>query len=319
MTAIPLGSGGEFDRIRAITTALGTAMGPVGDDTAVVPAGEGTLVVSLDASVENVHFRRAWLTPEEMGWRATAAALSDLAAAAATPIGVFAAVVVPRKTGEDGLVDVMRGVGAAATSVGSQVLGGDLTSGTEWAIVVTVLGRAEKPMSRVGAQPGDGLWVTGCLGGARAALQAWTIPMDPEPPARHAFAHPMPRIAAGKWLARHGATAMMDLSDGLGGDAEHLAMASGVGLAIGLDGLPLHPAVRSAAQLIGEDPELFAATAGEDYELLVTLPSTFDEAEACMQETGIPLRRIGTAIEGSGVTVTLHGKPCSIHGFRHAL
>ncbi len=319
MTAVSLGGGGEFDRIRAITKALGASMGPVGDDTAVVPPGEGTLVVSVDASVEGVHFRRGWISPEEMGWRATAAALSDLAAAAATPVGVFAAVVVPRKTGEDGLVDVMRGVGAAAMSVGAQVLGGDLTSGTEWAIVVTVLGRAITPMSRVGATPGDGIWVTGCLGGARAALQAWTIPMEPDAPARHAFAHPMPRIAVGRWLARHGATAMMDLSDGLGGDAEHLAKASGVGLAIGLDALPLHPAVTSAAQLIGEDPELFAATAGEDYELLVTLPAEFVEAADCMRETGIPLTRIGTVVAGSGVTVTLHGKPCAIHGFRHAL
>ena len=145
MTQIPLGRGGEFDRIRAIAAALGPAIGPIGDDTAVIPEGEGTLVVSVDASVEDVHFRRGWLSHEEIGWRATAGALSDLAAAAATPVGVVAAVVVPRKSDEKALVDVMRGVGAAAASVGARVFGGDLTSGAQWAVVVTVFGRAVRP------------------------------------------------------------------------------------------------------------------------------------------------------------------------------
>jgi len=219
MTAIPLGSGGEFDRVRAIAAALGAVMGPIGDDTAVIVEGDGTLVVSVDASVEGVHFRSDWLSLEEIGWRATASALSDLAAAAATPVGLVAAIVVPRKAEQHALVELMRGVGAATEQVGASILGGDLTSGKQWAVVITVFGRASRRMSRVGAVPGDGIWVTGTLGGARAALQAWTTSMEPDAEARRAFAHPMPRIAAAQWLAQHGATAMMDLSDGLGGDA----------------------------------------------------------------------------------------------------
>ncbi len=319
MTQIPLGSGGEFDRVRAIAAALGDVMGPIGDDTASIPEGDGTLVVSVDASVEGVHFHRGWLSHEEVGWRATASALSDLAAAAATPVGVVAAVVVPRKAGQEALVDVMRGVGAAASSVGARVLGGDLTSGEEWAVVVTVFGRAIRPMSRAGAKPGDGVWVTGVIGGARAALQAWTTSVEPDADARHAFAHPVPRIGASQWLAGRGATALMDLSDGLGGDAEHLAAASGVQLQIELERLPLHASVLSAARRIDEPPELFAATAGEDYELLVTLPGGFDGAEEFARDNRLGLTRIGTVAAGAGVSATLRGAVRSVHGFRHAV
>lgn len=319
MTTIPLGSGGEFDRVRAIIAALGPDIGPVGDDTAMIPGGDGALVISTDASMEGVHFRRAWLSLEEIGWRATASALSDLAAAAAAPSALVVALIVPRNTPESDLVDVMRGVGAAARSVGAQVIGGDLTSGREWGVVVTVVGRALRPLSRVGALPGNGVWVTGALGGARAALQAWTTGVEPDGAARLAFAHPVPRIGVAQWLASRGATAMMDLSDGLGGDAAHLAAASGVQLQLELERLPLHSSVAAAARRIGEPPEVFAATAGEDYELLLTLPADFDGEEACRHETGVPLTRIGSAGPGEGVAASLRGTVYVIQGFRHAV
>lgn len=319
MTAIPLGPGGEFDRVRAIAAALGTVMGPVGDDTATIPDGEGSVVVSVDASVEGVHFRREWLSLEEIGWRATAGALSDLAAAGATPVGVVVAVVVPRETSEAALIELMRGIGAATGSVGAKLLGGDLTSGRQWAAAVTVIGRAVRPVSRSGALAGDGVWVTGALGGARSALQAWTTAMAPDPASRSVFAHPVPRIAAGKWLAAHGATAMIDLSDGLGGDASHLAAASGVRIDIELERLPLHPSVTAAARHIGEAPELFAATAGEDYELLVTLPPTFSSAADFTRDCGLALTRVGTVAVGADLCATLAGVVQSVHGFRHAV
>jgi len=319
MTAIPLGPGGEFDRVRAIAAALGDTMGRVGDDTAIIPAGEGDLVVSVDASVEDVHFRRGWLSLEEIGWRATAGALSDLAAAAATPVGIVTAVIVPRGVAETALIDLMRGVGAAARAVGATLLGGDLTSGRQWGVVVTVFGRAMRPLSRAGAAIGDGVWVSGQLGGARAALQAWTTSMEPDRAARAAFAHPVPRIAAAQWLASHGATAMIDLSDGLGGDAAHIAAASDVQLVIELERLPLHPSVAAAARHIGESPELFAATAGEDYELLVTLPPGFAGAADFTRDCALPLTRVGTVTEGAGLHATRGGVVQSVHGFRHAL
>lgn len=312
-----MGPGGEFDRIRAIVAALGDAAGPIGGDTAPVPSGPGTLVVSTDASVDEVHFRRDWLTPEEIGWRATASALSDLAAAGAAPAGVTVALTLPVGFPEADLLAVMRGVGACAARAGCTVLGGDLTGGGTLSLTVTVLGHARRVVSRRGARPGDGIWVTGTLGGARAALLAFLDGRTPPPAARAAFTRPLPRLVAGQWLAAHGATAMMDLSDGLGGDAAHLAAASGVELHVELERVPIHPSVHAEAGRRGEPAAILAATGGEDYELLVTLPPGSD-GSACEPGAGIPLTRIGTVMAGAGVRCTLAGQPTVLTGFQHA-
>jgi thiamine-monophosphate kinase len=319
MTAITLGTGGEFDRIRAIARALGDAVGPLGDDTAVIPEGPGTLVTSTDVSVEDVHFRRAWLRLPEIGWRATAAALSDLAAAAATPVGLSVALTVAPNAGEAELVEVMRGVGSMAQVAGTRVLGGDLSAGPGWAIAVTVFGRAGRPMSRRGGRPGDGVWVTGVLGGARAALASLEEGWPLASAARLAFARPYPRLAAGAWLAAHGATAMLDLSDGLGGDAGHLAAASGVGLRLELDRVPVHPAVAPVAARLGVPPEVFAAEGGEDYELLVTLPAGFAGAEPFEAATGVSLTRIGEVEAGATAQFLLNGRPADLRGYVHRI
>lgn len=312
-----LGSGGEFDRIRAIAEALGAAAGPLGDDTAPIPAGEGTLVVSTDVSVEEVHFRRTWLTLEEIGWRATASALSDIAAAAAAPAGVTIALTLPANTPDEDLLAIMRGVGEAASRSGCRVLGGDLSSGPSLSLAVTVFGYAKSPISRATAQPGDGIWVTGHLGGARAALMAWRDGREPAPAARVAFARPQPRLAAARWLASQGATSMLDVSDGLGGDAEHIAAASRVALDIDLGKVPIHPSVHGEARRLDEPAALFAARGGEDYELLVTLPPSTD-GTGCEPAAGVPLTRIGTVRAGSGVRCLLDGREVAVAGFRHA-
>ncbi len=321
MTGIAMGPGGEFDHIRAIAAALGANAAELGDDVARIAPGAGTLVASTDITVEGVHFRREWLGAEEIGWRAAAAALSDLAAAGAVPAAVLAAVTVPEDAGDGELEAMMRGTGEAAQSVGARIAGGDLSSGPVWSLAMTVLGYAVRPMSRAGAQPGDGVWVTGALGGARAALEMWLAGELPSPDARWAFVHPEPRIAAGQWLAHHGATAMMDMSDGLGGDAWHLAAASGVALDLELDHLPVHHAVSPVAKRVGESSAEFAAQGGEDYELLVTLPGNFGAADAaaCEAETGIAATRIGTVKAGGAITATLRGAPVEMRGFRHRL
>ena len=153
MTTFPLGPGREFDRIRAIAAALGPAAKGLGGDCALVPDGIGVLALSTDTSVEGVHFRRDWLSAEEIGWRAAAAALSDLAAAAAPAVGLLAAVTVPADAPADDLVAVMRGVGAAASASGGAVLGGDLSRGADWSLTITVVGRTERPLTRAGARP----------------------------------------------------------------------------------------------------------------------------------------------------------------------
>ncbi len=319
MTQITLADGAEFDRIREIAAALGVAAGPLGDDTAAVPSGQGTLVVSTDVAVVGVHFRREWLQSAEIGWRAAASALSDLAATAATPAGITVAVVAPPTLPHAELVAVMRGVGEAAIASGCQVLGGDLSAGQELAITVTVFGHAAPPIGRGGARVGDGLYVTGALGGARAALVDWLDGLVPSSAARLAFAHPRPRIRAGRWLASQWATAMLDVSDGLAGDARHLAAASNIALEIALESLPIHPSVHRVAERKGEPFACFAAVGGEDYELLVTLPPEFDGARDCEPASGVPLTRIGTVVEGTGVRMTLQGTPIALAGYRHAV
>jgi len=322
--SLRLGPGGEFDRLRAIFVALGTAGRDLGDDCALLSIGGRTLAISIDLSLEGVHFRTDWLALREIGWRATAAALSDLAAEGATPLGVLVSLGVPgnpkglpdgrrqRRAGNASpAVQIMAGVGAAARSVGASVLGGDLVRSPRYLVDVCVLGVARRPVRRSGARPGDGLWVTGRLGGAGLALTALRAGRGGLAPAlRRRFARPTPRIAAGRWLARRGARAMVDISDGLAGDAGHLAAASGVGVSIELERVPCWPGVMP----------LEAVRSGEEYELLVAMPRRFGTASARAfgRATGLPLTRIGACAAGRGVRVTYDGRPITPPpGFDH--
>jgi len=314
-----LGAGREFDRIRAVLAALGDVVADAGDDCAFIPPGLGVIALSTDTSVEGVHFRREWLSLEEIGWRAAAGALSDLAAVAAEPIGVLAALVLPDDLGEPETVRLMRGIGDATASVGGKVLGGDLSSGPVLAIGITVIGSCVSPVRRTGAAVGDSLWVTGSLGGACAALLSLQAGALPAPAARAVFARPAPRIHAARWLADRGARAMIDLSDGLAGDAGHLAAASGVRLRIDIGGLPVHPDLVSRVARTGESAVALAAMGGEDYELLVAMPSGFGESDAGehLHSTGVPLTRIGVVEAGLGVDLTEGGVSVSLRSFDH--
>ena len=318
--SLALGPGGEFDRIRAVAGALGARAAGLGDDCALVPPGMGTLVVSTDACVEGVHFRLEWIELREAGWRAAAAALSDLAAEGAEPAGVLAAVVVPRGAAEADLVELMLGAGEAAAAAGTRIIGGDLVRADgAWSLTVTVLGWASAPVTRAGARPGDGVWVSGTLGGARAALEAWRRGGVPDAAARQAFARPVPRLDAGRWLARRGARAMLDLSDGLAGDAEHLAAASGVAVELDLELVPVHPSAVAEAGRLGQAAQEFAAEGGEDYELLAALPPEFGESDVREFEGayGLALTRIGRVTPGRGVRLRFAGRPVSLRGYDH--
>jgi thiamine-monophosphate kinase len=303
--ALRLGTGGEFDRLRAIFARLGAAGRGLGDDCALVRIGARTLALSIDLSLEGVHFRTAWLSLREIGWRATAAALSDLAAEGAQPIGVLVSLGIPSKgrraTGNASrAAQIMSGVGAAARRVGAHVLGGDLTRAPRHLVDVCVLGLVRRPVRRRGARPGDGVWLTGRLGGAGLALAALLAGRRPPPAARRRFARPEPRIAAGAWLARHGARAMLDVSDGLVADAGHLAAASGVRIELELERMPCWPGVAPLA----------AARSGEEYELLVALPPRFGarDALAFRRATGLPLTRVGRCLVGRGIRMTDEGR-----------
>ncbi len=318
MKHIALGPGAEFDRVRAILELLGDRAGGVGDDCAVFSSPDGFLVLSCDLSVEGHHFRRDWLQLEEIGWRAAAAGVSDLAAEGADPIGLLVSVATP--IGEAAATArIMAGVGALADEAGTVILGGDLSAAPLVVIDVVAVGRAARPVARAGAKPGDGLWVTGALGGARAALEAWQGGGDPSPGARERFARPRPRLAAGRWLADHGARAMIDISDGLAGDARHLAAASQVGLRVQLEHIPVDPAVIEPALERDMQPQCYAAEGGEDYELLAAMPPSFGMAEAlaCQRETGTVVTRIGQVARGRDVDFTLAGVPRELRSFDH--
>ena len=279
---LPLGPGGEFDAIAAALARWGPLADGVGDDCAVldVPSGE-RLVMSLDTALEDVHFRRGWLTPEEIGYRATMAAISDLAAMGATPLGVAAAMTLPDAWRENFLL-LCDGIGEAARVAGTRIVGGDLTRGAALSLSVTVLGHAAAPMSRRGARAGDALWVTGRLGGPLMALRAWERGLTPRSDCRERFAHPVARLDEARWLVAHGATAGMDVSDGVVSEVGHLAAAGHVRIVIDLDLLPV------LAGVSVED----AARSGEEYELVVTAPESLD-VSAFEDLFGIPLTRIG--------------------------
>jgi thiamine-monophosphate kinase len=315
--SMKLGPGAEFDRIRRVMQVLGAQGVGLGDDCGLIREGEEFFALSTDVSVEGVHFRPQWIRPEEVGWRATASALSDLAAEGAVPVGILCAVTMPARAPETHLLELMSGVGAAAKYAGTLVLGGDMSTGPAWSVAIAVVGRTRAPVTRGGAEPGDRLWVSGSLGGARAALEAWRRGEEPTPEARARFAHPEPRIAAGRWLARHGAHAMIDLSDGLGGDAGHLAAASEIALEIDLAAVPVAPEATSEAERLRVTPQQFAAEGGEDFELLVALPPRFDAAEAFRRECGIGLSQIGIVGQGSGVRFLLGSQEISLKGFDH--
>jgi thiamine-monophosphate kinase len=315
MKQTQLGRGREFDLIRGFLRqqpASGAAhvlTGP-GDDCAIVTAG--AVAISVDMSVEGVHFRREWLTPEEIGWRAMTAALSDIAAMAAAPIGVLVALAVKADEADDIAPRIMYGCSEAAAVHGAPIIGGDLTRSTGPIVLdIVVLGEAANHVLRSGARAGDGVWVTGSLGGAAAAVHAWQQGSAPSAAARAAYARPQARIAEARWLADQARlTSLIDLSDGLAGDADHLAAASGVAIVIEADAVPVHDAARDVA---GNHALRLALTGGEDYELCFTAD---DEDVARVADLfagtfGVGLTRVGRVEAGSGMRVdggdALHG------------
>jgi len=308
---IALGPGAEFDLIRGFLADAPplpseVLVGP-GDDAAVLAGG---WVITTDVSVEDVHFRRAWLSDREIGYRAGAAALSDLAAMAARPVGVLVSLAGPAR-GKATLAEVHAGVREIAAEVGAAVIGGDV-SGSPGPLVLDVVavGRAERPVLRSGARPGDEVWVTGRLGAAAASVRAWESGDEPAPPLRTAFARPRPRVREGVALgARAGVHALIDLSDGLAGDAGHLAAASGVRIVLEAERVPVARGVAGGPGV----PDAAAALAlalhgGEDYELcFACAPGAvgadfFAEASAYgAPATGVELTRVGCVEEGEGV------------------
>jgi thiamine-monophosphate kinase len=299
---------GEFELLALLRERL-PAPGPQvrlgsGDDAAVTVPG-GAVATSVDALVEGVHFRRETASLRQIGRKAISTALSDLAAMGAAPGEAYVWLGAPEGMDEAALLEVGEGLAAVAAETGTTVAGGDLTRAPVLSLAVTVTGHAPDPdafVTRGGARPGDTLVVTGELGGAAAGLLLLEDPsIDGDDSLRARQLDPTPRLAAGRALAAAGSTAMIDVSDGLAGDAGHIATASKALLLIDADALPIARGVAAVAAAAGRDPLEIAAAGGEDYELLAALPP---EAVAAAQEAlaklDTPLTTIGKVEAAAG-------------------
>jgi thiamine-monophosphate kinase len=275
----------------------------IGDDATVVKALK-LCVTSVDAIVENVHFRLddPELSFRDVGWRALAGGLSDIAAMGAQTGEAYMALGVPSHVGEQQALEVMLGAEELAEQTGTTIAGGDVVGAPVLFASVTIVGWAErdqKLIGRDGARPGDLVGVTGTLGCR---------------PRR-----PMPRLIEGRAIAPAGTHAMIDISDGLATDARHIAHSSNVVLKIDLDKLPVDERTERTAQAMGLPVWEAAATAGEDYELCICVPrKRADRASAAAERVGAKITWVGHVSEGwPGVVLRHEGRKQALTGFEH--
>jgi len=249
-----------------------TLLGP-GDDAAVL-AVDGDLVVSSDVLIEGQHFRRDWSTGADVGWRAAVQNLADIDAMGAVPTALQITLAAPGDLDVDWVLDLADGLRAACAPHGVGVVGGDLSGANEISISVTALGETHgiEPVTRADAGVGDVVAVSGPLGAAAAGYAVLMAGVSDGMAGVDLFRRPQPRIGAGLEAALRGATAMMDISDGLLRDASRIARASEVGVAIDSSLVPVHAAAVEAAGLLGVDAVRWALTGGEDHHLLATFP-----------------------------------------------
>ena len=258
--------------------------------------GDG-LVLTQDVLVEGVHFRREWTSWRDLGYKASAVNLSDLAAMAAEPAALFIVVAAPPETDVDAVVELYEGLNEPAVPV----LGGDTSSAPVLSVSVTAVGRSERVPGRSGARPGDVLVVTGPLGGAAAGLLVLERGLEGFEELVRAHRRPPFRLDAARELGPI-AHAMLDLSDGIASDAARIAERSGLRVVVDVERLPLFPRLNE----VGNEPFW---TLGEDYELLATLAP--EDAER------LPYAAAGCVEEGEGVELRRDGEPFEVAGWDH--
>lgn len=321
----------ELDLVAAIEARLegrgGRVLRGPGDDAAVVRAGPFA-ITSLDAIAEGAHFTTATHGPADIGHKALGSALSDLAAMGAAPGEAYVGLALPAGTEEGWALELVGGMAELAERSGTVLAGGDVIGSPALVVSVSVTGWAAHEhdlVYRHGASPGDLVGVTGALGGSGAGLVLMDGPdtgLADGVRERLLLRHrrPEPRLELGAALARAGASAMIDVSDGVATDAGHLARASGVALSLGLPDLPLDDGVAEVARALGREPSEFAAGAGEDYELLFTAPlERVRDIEDAARGLGEPVSWLGGVERGSEARLLdRDGRRVDLSGFEHS-
>lgn len=307
---------GEFGLIARITARLGrgptTLLGP-GDDAAIVTASDGRVVASTDVLVEGRHFRCDWSSATDVGHRAAAANLADIAAMGAVPTALLVALCAPPDLDVRWAEELADGLAAEAALAGASVVGGDVSASPTLTIAVTALGdlKGGDPVLRSGAKPGDVVAVAGRLGFAAAGLTVLTRGFRSPKVLVDAHRRPIVPYASGPAAARMGATSMIDVSDGLLADLGHVSAASGVGIDLETSLFEVPSALRDVSSALGVDPFTWVLAGGDDHALAATFP-----ADTRLTEEW---RVVGRVQDGAGVTVdgkAFDGAPAGWDHFR---
>ena len=290
---------GEFGVVDAVSSVFhqgsDVLVGP-GDDAAVLAVPSGRVVVSTDLLVENRHFRCDWSSAEDIGHKAAAANLSDINAMGGTATGMVVALGVPGSLPMAWVDDLARGIADEVALTGTSVLGGDVTASEHIVVSVTVLGTCDdEPVRRSGARPGDVLALCGRVGWSAAGYHVLGRGFRSPRAVVDAHRRPEPPYTAGPEAAKLGATAMIDLSDGLLADVGHIARASGVAVDVRPGALEVAEPLHAVGSALGVDPLRYVLTGGEDYALAATFPADVDVPGGWTV--------VGEVREGSGVTV----------------
>ncbi|AEJ39137.1 thiamine-monophosphate kinase [Sulfobacillus acidophilus TPY] len=297
----------------------------IGDDAAVVPGDPAGWLISQDMLVEEIHFRWDWSTPEQVGAKAAAVNLSDIAAMGGIPAAVLTSLALPANLRVEVVEDLIRGLTRTLDRYGAYIIGGDTVGSPDRLVLdVTILGRpgASGPIRRMGARPGDHLLVSGRLGASYAGYQLlshgghWPGNNITERSVLVAHLTPTPRVELGQAVAPF-VHAMTDISDGLEAEVEELTRFGGIGAEIQIDRLPIDQATREVARIYGVSVEEFALYGGEDYELLMAVPgSRLPNVLEAANHVGVPVTDIGRVTDEPGIRWQLGGEEVEWDGRR---
>ena len=302
--AITVADVGEFGVVERLTArfAAGVEQPPAvllgpGDDAAVLATPDGRVVATTDLLVDSRHFRRDWSAPDDVGRKAAAQNLADVAAMGAVPTGLLVGLAVPPDLPVDWLEGVADGMRIECAKVGATVLGGDVVRGETLTLAVTALGdlQGRAPVTRSGARPGDVVAVTGRLGWAAAGLAVLGRGFRSPVSVVAAHRRPEPPYAEGPRAAELGASAMVDVSDGLVADLQHVALASNVGIELDTSRLDVPAKLRDVGGALGVDPMSWVLAGGDDHALAATFPGATPPPS--------PWQIIGRVARGRGVLV----------------